>query len=104
MAYSTKGNTLLPPDIWFGETPDWNFPPVQDSYPNRTIRIFARISDWLSEEREPARHRAQVQALWSALQSWNLDRPDCVKPIVEVDLPGVAPSTTIIFSNTSAGK
>ncbi|KAF8857199.1 hypothetical protein BDZ45DRAFT_744585 [Acephala macrosclerotiorum] len=79
-AYLARSKTLLPPDIWFGHTPDWNSAPVQDSYSNRAIRIFARLVAWLSEERDSSRDPEQVRALWSALQIWNLERPDSLKP------------------------
>ncbi|CZR66681.1 uncharacterized protein PAC_16582 [Phialocephala subalpina] len=102
MAYSTKGKTFLPPDVWFGDTPDWNFTPLQDSYSNRAIRIFARIVDLLSEVRDSSQDPGRVRTFWSTLQTWNLERPEALKPIVEVDLPGNAPISTIIFSNASA--
>lgn len=49
----------------------------------------------------------KIRALWAELQTWVINRPDSLRPILEIDASATADEesafATMIYSSTSAG-
>jgi hypothetical protein len=45
-----------------------------------------------------------LQELWETLQSWVIERPECMQPVLELEVKEDDAFPIILFSNSSAGK
>lgn len=96
--------TLIAPDVWFQPA---NLTQIgvseQDQYCMQSLWIFARIVNVLAVDPAHDRTSAIAEELWTELLSWNIERPDALRPVLEF-YPSKDKSVfpRIIFSSPSA--
>ncbi|EPE32489.1 hypothetical protein GLAREA_07622 [Glarea lozoyensis ATCC 20868] len=97
-AYQCRQSTLIHKDLWHRFS-SANTNNVQDHWANRVIFIFSRI---VNQVRHDHCAPGTLQELWEALESWVISRPECMKPVLELEIGENDAFPVILFSNSSA--
>lgn len=95
---------MLPIDLWL-LTPQGlktDIPP-QDSYSHEAVQSLALIINELANGPSLSRS-GLLSKFWKDCQTWVVEAPQCVRPVVEVEACGESVFPTILFSNPSAGE